>query len=319
MEGTTEQPVRGDYSLAELRGMITPAAPPAAADTATKTPSQASEPGTSTETQQNPNAAQGQQPRSEDGKFKGKAPEEREEGGPAGVQKRIDKAVRAQRDAERRAKEAEDRLAAQQGQQTESKPPAAQQAQQPAQQPAAAPAKPKAEDFTTYEEYVEALTDWKADVRDLKKREADAKNAAEAREREVLTTHASRIEKAKAEIPDWQETIDGAASLPISREMHVAIVESEQGPQIAYHLAKHPEEAARIYALSPTRQIAELGRLEATLTAPAAQPAAEKPRLPKPPANVGGTASAATEPKLDDAKLPMSEFKRLAAAGLKRR
>src|SRR4029434_2460073 len=45
-----------------------------------------------------------------------------------------------------------------------------------------------------------------------------------------------------------------------------AIVESELGPQLLYHLATHTDEAERIAELPELRQIAELGKLETQLT-----------------------------------------------------
>jgi hypothetical protein len=43
-------------------------------------------------------------------------------------------------------------------------------------------------------------------------------------------------------------------------------VEAENGPDVAYHLGKHPDEAKRIAGLAPGRQIFEIARLSEKLT-----------------------------------------------------
>ena len=46
-------------------------------------------------------------------------------------------------------------------------------------------------------------------------------------------------------------------------------MDADAGPSLAYHLAKNPDVAARLNAMTPTRAAIELGRIETTLTAPA--------------------------------------------------
>jgi hypothetical protein len=64
-------------------------------------------------------------------------------------------------------------------------------------------------------------------------------------------------------------------SLPMSRSrfpMAHAILHSEQGPDIAYHLGKNPAEAERISKLAPALQLVELGKIASKLEAPAEAP-----------------------------------------------
>jgi hypothetical protein len=75
---------------------------------------------------------------------------------------------------------------------------------------------------------------------------------------------ATRIAQAKKDIPDFQEVIEAADRVKTVVPDHVkaAIVESELGPQLAYHLAKHPEEQKRIFALPIAKALLELGKIE---------------------------------------------------------
>jgi hypothetical protein len=322
MEHTQETAPRGDYSFAELRSMMTgetPAETTPAADEKTATPAKEADASDETAPESgsdDSNTQEGkQQERGPDGKFK--AAEKTEDGthedDPPGVKKRIGKALRERREAQERAEAAERRLAElQQG-----RPPAKEEA---AAKPAAADKpKPKLEDFNTYEEFNEALVEWKVDQRESAreaKRQQDARQAAQAT---VLQAHQKRVEAAREKHADFDARLE-ALKMPISQELHNAIVESELGPEVAYYCATNPEEAKRIAALSPIRQVAEFGKLEALLTAEAkpAKPAEKKP-LPKPAAAVGGGASGASAGiDLNDPKLPMDSFKREVAKRLKK-
>jgi hypothetical protein len=90
------------------------------------------------------------------------------------------------------------------------------------------------------------------------------------------------------------------AAVPMSQAMGAAIMSSKVGPQVAHHLMTHPEESTRIATIAdPVRQVAEIGKLEATLTAAkraakaAAKPASPAP-APRPSAPTRAAAKAAT-------------------------
>jgi hypothetical protein len=223
-----------------------------------------------------------------------------------GVAKRIGKALKAQREAEARTAELEAQLA----EQTASRPAAA--ATAPPVVKVEAPGKPDSKKFDTYEEYVEALTDWKVASAKAADAQADAtRRATEAQVAKGLAWN-ERAKAAEAIHPDFADVMTEAGTLPISEAMHVTIFESERGPELAYHLATNPDEAARIAKLTPLAAAAALGKIEAGLPAVAASetvpatPAAAKP-LPKPAARVGGGQAPQTV-DLNDPKLSMKAF-----------
>ena len=80
-----------------------------------------------------------------------------------------------------------------------------------------------------------------------------------------------------------------------------AVVESDMGPALLYHLATNPEEAERIADLSPARQMAELGKLEERLSSRRARSASNAPTPPNP---TRGGASAQKDPS----KMSVAEF-----------
>jgi hypothetical protein len=103
-----------------------------------------------------------------------------------------------------------------------------------------------------------------------------------------LQSYEQREAQARSAHPDFDSVVRDP-SLPITPLMAEVIRESDLGPQVAYHLGTNRQEAARIASLSPARQAAELGRIEAALTkAPVSSP---KPIPPAPPQTVGGVSA----------------------------
>lgn len=93
--------------------------------------------------------------------------------------------------------------------------------------------------------------------------------------------------------PDFDDVMAAAADVQIPQSMTNAIMESEQGPAIAYHLAQNKDLAKRLAGSRESVMLRELGKLEATLSAQAdgstAAPAARasasvtQRRAPPPP------------------------------------
>jgi hypothetical protein len=78
----------------------------------------------------------------------------------------------------------------------------------------------------------------------------------------------AREAQTKASIPDYDAVVP-VSTVPIKPHVVEALMDADAGPSLAYHLAKNPDVAARLNAMTPTRAAIELGRIETTLTAPA--------------------------------------------------
>ena len=80
----------------------------------------------------------------------------------------------------------------------------------------------------------------------------------------------------------------------------VAVMEADNGDEIAYYLGTHLDEAKAIAALSPTAQIRAIGKLEAKLAAEPAKPSPTS-KAPAPINPVSGTGSppAPVDPKTE--------------------
>jgi len=209
---------------------------------------------------------------------------------PKGVQRRIDRAVRAKYEAEARTKVAEEELQRWRGE---------------SRQQAPENAEPTIDKFDNIEHYISAKAKWVANSEIRKAMEQTAHQTQAQQEHQyhaqVMQDWSVRLEQTTAELPDFEEVLS-ASTVPMSGAMERAILESEVGPKLAYWLAQNPKEAHEISQLPPTRAIARLGRIEERLTT--AKPAAPRTTSAPPPVKpVGNTASVTKDPgKMSDAE-----------------
>lgn len=182
--------------------------------------------------------------------------------------------------------------------------------------------KPKAEQFDTHEDYVEALTEWKLDQRE-KEREAKAK------ESQTKTEHQKQVERFqkgvsefKAKHADFDEVMDDVDDIPMSLAMQSVFLESENGPELAYELAKNREEYERISKLGPLAAAKEIGKLEAKLAKEAQVQSEEKEikttKAPKPIEPVGKAAGTVRR-SIFDKDLSFSDYERLRREQMRKR
>lgn len=140
----------------------------------------------------------------------------------------------------------------------------------------AAQAAPKRDDFDTYEDYVEAKAGFRA-LQVLKKEQEAQRKQAEETERntkqeravkEFEKATAARIEAGRKAYADFDAVINEAFEdgvIPAGSALHYALVEDDAGHELAYHLAKHPDDAERIAALPERAMLRELGKLSVKL------------------------------------------------------
>lgn len=171
--------------------------------------------------------------------------------------------------------------------------------------------KPTRDAFQSDEEFIEAVADWKAEQRiqeAFSKREEAERQRREVEETQRRQmTYAERAEAAVKEIPDFYEVVS-ASDIPVSDAVREVLIESDKGPELAYHLAKNPDVAEHLNTLSPLAAARELGRIEATLSKPAVQP---KPvtKAPAPIKPIGQGQAATKAPT----EMSMDEYKAMRA------
>lgn len=262
MEETTSQPVVDE--------------PVVAPQTETEAPVETTEKVETPETEQKPEP---------EAKAEGEA-EEKQEKPKSRAQQRVEEALAAKKEAEKRAAALEARLKALEAQQ--------------------APNPDSYDDPTKFQADLTSHAVKKARAEELKEEVTEARTQAEEAR---ISAWREKVETVKDRFPDF-DSVAHNPQLPVSATMADVISEHDNGPAILYYLGKNPEEARRISSLPPARQGLELGRIEAKVSVP---PPKRTSTAPPPAPALAGGGSPATTPSLEN--MAMEDF---AATLLKR-
>lgn len=214
------------------------------------------------------------------------------------VQKAIDRQRRLRGEAERRAARAEGELAAYR--QMGAVP-------QPAATPKASGSEIKASDFATYDDFILAKAEQRAEAKMEEKlkglRGQSAEQAAEAAEKQqrdaFLREGATQAKAAGIDFEDAWDTLRAAPT--VSPTVAQFLYDADHKALLASHLAENPDELARLSELHPLAAVKALTKLEARL---GAKPSSRTTNAPPPPPRVGGSSSALADPnKMSTAEL----------------
>ncbi len=156
--------------------------------------------------------------------------------------------------------------------------------------------KPKRDHFVNEEDFIEAIADWKIAERETQQQQA--RLAIEFQDIEERFTQT--VEAAKDRYSDYADVV-GKSKIKVPDFLIMALKESPIGGDLAYYLAKHPDEAAKVIGLRPVQALKYLNRLEDDILAPedsqseklsevASVKPAEKRRAPEPISPVKGLA-----------------------------
>ena len=121
--------------------------------------------------------------------------------------------------------------------------------------------KPQASQFNDAFEYAEALAEWSAE-RALEQRDIqEQQRKLDEQRNEVIKSWSAKLEAAKADIPDFDDMV-ASSNVQVRDEVRDAILESDVGPQILYHLASDDDYASKLAAMPTNKALKELGKLE---------------------------------------------------------
>ncbi len=127
---------------------------------------------------------------------------------------------------------------------------------------------PTPDQFSDMFEYAKALAEYTADRRLMERDQQEVQRKAAAEQELKFKAWAERIDKAKNELPDFDEMVQ-SSEVSVSDPVRDAIMESDVGPKILYHLAENPEFATKLNGMSVISALREIGKLEARLEKPA--------------------------------------------------
>ena len=174
------------------------------------------------------------------------APETEEKATSRRFERRIDRAHRRAAEAQARAELAERQLAEVKAQQA----------------PKVSSTEPRMEDFTDVKEYAKAFANFEKEnaLKDYERKQRET--VFQTRQVKMTQDWEARAVKASSKYEDFEEIV---GDLKPTTPWAEAIMRSENGEDVAYHLGKHPQEARKIFSLEPQDQFLEIGRLSARL------------------------------------------------------
>lgn len=161
---------------------------------------------------------------------------------PKGIKKRFDTLTRQKYERDARIAELEAQIAAAKQPQTE----------------------PQPQDFADLETYLDAKAEHIANQKMSQNQQAAAQEA-------IMQDRAKSFNQRAADFrqnaPDFDQAIAAVPAVLMKPDMVEVILDIDEGPQVAYHLATNLHECARIASLSGRQQALEIGKLAARLAA----------------------------------------------------
>ena len=138
--------------------------------------------------------------------------------------------------------------------------------------------KPQPHQFNDAFEYAEALAEWSTEQALINRDKQEAERRAQEERNKVLDSWNKRLNDAKADLPDFDDMV-ASSDVVVSDHIRDAILESDVGPQILYHLAENPDLADKLNSGSPISALRQIGRLEAQFERKEAPVAESKPSV----------------------------------------
>ena len=158
---------------------------------------------------------------------------------------------------------------------------------------------PKPEQFKTYEEYLDKLTDWKVDKKLADMQEKSARKQQEESQQSYESKARDNLLKAADKYDDFEDVVTNP-KMTITVAMRDALGESDIGGEIAYYLGQNLKEADAIAKMSPVAQIKAIDKLEQKLSSP--------PKVSQAPAPADVVGKGRTKSEPDLSKMSVSEY-----------
>lgn len=157
------------------------------------------------------------------------------------------------------------------------------------------PDEPRPDQFTDIEEFRKAVAAHAVKKTERERETAQRAEQQKADQQRLADAWEDVADQGTTKYPDFHEKV---GDLKPTTPWAVAIMECENGHEVAYHLATNPKEAERIVGLNPRQQFLEIGKLSAKISA---QPAPAKTPSKAPPP-ITPESGAATVPDNDPFK-----------------
>ena len=139
---------------------------------------------------------------------------------------------------------------------------AAMEQQRQPQQQSYADTEPQPSQFNDAFEYAKALAEFSTEKALAERDRQVAQQREQEAQQRIIQSWAQKVQEAKAELPDFDDLV-ASSDVVVNNAVRDAILESDVGPRILYHLAENNDLAKKIASLSPNAALREIGKLEA--------------------------------------------------------
>ena len=139
---------------------------------------------------------------------------------------------------------------------------AAMEQQRQPQQQSYADTEPQPSQFNDAFEYAKALAEFSTEKALAERDRQVAQQREQEAQQKIIQSWAQKVQEAKAELPDFDDLV-ASSDVVVNNAVRDAILESDVGPKILYHLAENNDLAKKIASLSPNAALREIGKLEA--------------------------------------------------------
>lgn len=133
---------------------------------------------------------------------------------------------------------------------------------QPQQRVEASDEEPKPEQFNDAFEYARALAEYSAEQALKNRDRVELEKKYQAEHDKLIEVWNDRLETTKKELPDYTDMIE-SSDVMVSDQVRDALLESDAGPRILYHLAENPDYAEKLSKMTVISALREIGKLEA--------------------------------------------------------
>lgn len=181
---------------------------------------------------------------------------------------------------------------------------------------------PTSDQFDTHAEYVKAMANYT--YKQNKLADAAVAKEAELKSEQVkkVNEFVERKDKFASEHADFHQAIEDINDIPMSLAVQYAVLNSKNGPELMYALAKNREEYKRICAMDPPEAAEAIGEFKATFlkAAPSTETKEQKiTKAPKPINPVGTKGAGSAKKTIFDAGLSQSEYEAMRREQIKSR
>ena len=131
--------------------------------------------------------------------------------------------------------------------------------------PPMAVGKPTLDKFESYDDFTEALTDWKLDQRESASKQVSQQAQSEQKFDDLKASFAVKQDEFRKSTPDYDDVVYEIEDYEFSNNLSIALLESDSSPAILHYLATNLDELDRLNSASVNNLNRALGRLEEKL------------------------------------------------------